>query len=246
MRHILEKLALVCLFRGFCAAQSLAPPEALDRYLARSRGRQPGCSDVAFAVRIDAALPKLKKQGSMSGLKLVSRTGQIVYRGLKFTGDNLVKTAVIARFLANEQEPPDEAAGAGVTPQNYWFVYHKTSDYNGLAAYVFLLKPKRKRAGIFKGELWLDAATAEPLRLWGDFVRSPSILVRSFRFVQDYRNLNRCSQPIRLLLTLQTRIAGEAEMAVWLRSVEGQPTTTGTGARGADIDLCNEEMQTPR
>jgi hypothetical protein len=49
-----------------------------------------------------------------------------------------------------------------------------------------------------------------------------------------------------LLLTVQTRIAGQAEMAVWLHSVDAQPATTGTGARGSDLDLCNEEMQTPK
>lgn len=221
MSHIFEKVALVLLLAGFCPAQSLTPAEALDRYLARSRDRQPGCSNLAFAVQIEAWLPKLRKHGSMSGFKLVSRTGHAVYRGLRFTGDNLVKTAVIARFLANDAEPSDQAAGAGVTRQNYSFLYDKTSDYNGLAAYVFRLKPKRKRVGLLKGELWLDATTAAPLRLWGDLVKSPSIFIRNIRFVQDYQNLDQCFQPLRLLLTIQTRIAGQAEMAVWLHSIAG-------------------------
>lgn len=234
MGHIFEKVAWVLLYAGFCPAQTLPPSEALDRYLDSSRERQLGCSDSAFAVQIEASLPKLRKQASMSGLKLVSQTGKIVYRGLRFTGDNLVKTAVIARFLANESEPSEAAAGAGVTRQNYSFVYEKTWDYNGLAAYVFRLKPKRKRVGLFKGELWLDAATAAPLRLWGDFTKSPSIFIRSFRFVQDYRNFNQCVQPIRLLLTVQTRIAGEAEMTVWLHSIDGSAAATGTGACGSD------------
>lgn len=223
MSHIFEMVALVFLFPGFCPAQSFTPSEALDRYLARSLDRQSGCSDLVYAVQIDASLPKLRKQGSMSGLKLVSQTGKIVYRGLRFTGDDLVKTAVIARFLANDAEPAKRAVGAGVTRQNYSFVYDETSDYNGLVAYVFLLKPKRKRVGLFKGELWLDAATAAPLRLWGDFIKAPSIFIRSFRFVQDYQDINQCFQPVRLLLTVQTRIAGKAEMVVWLHSVDGEP-----------------------
>ncbi len=57
----------------------------------------------------------------MSGLKVISRTGQTVYRGLRFTGDNLVKTAVIARFLANDTGP-DREAGTDVTRQNYSFI----------------------------------------------------------------------------------------------------------------------------
>jgi hypothetical protein len=234
MRQIFENVALIILLPGCCSAQSLTPAEALDRHLARPLDHQTGCSDSLFAVQIDASLPKLRKQGSMSGLRLVSRTGRIVYRGLRFTGDNLIKTAVIARFLANDAEPSNQAAGAGVTRENYSFVYDKTSDYNGIAAYVFRLKPKRKRVGLFKGELWLNATTAAPLRLWGDFIKSPSIFIRSFRFVQDYQDLNQCIQPVRLLLTVQTRIAGEADISIWLHSVDNQPAATGAGACGSD------------
>lgn len=232
--HIFANVALVLMLQGFCQAQPLAPSEALDRCLARSRDQQPGCSDLVFAVQIDASLPKLRMQGSMSGLKLVSKAGQIVYRGPRFTGDNVVKTEVIARFLANDAKPANQAGGVGVTRENYSFVYDKKSDYNGLAAYVFSLKPKRKRVGLFKSELWLNATTAAPRRLWGDFIKSPSMFVRNFRFVQDYQDLNQCVQPVRLLLTVQTRIAGKAVMAVWLHSVDGQPATTGTGASGSD------------
>lgn len=230
MSHLLEKIALL-LLPALCPAQSLTPLEALDRYLTRSRSPQPGCSDLVFAVRIEASLPKLRKQGSMSGLKLISQTGQIVYRGLRFTGDNFIKTAVIARFLAGDAELAERTAGAGVTPQNYTFVYDKMSGYNGLVAFVFRLKPKRKRFGLFKGELWLDANTAAPLRLWGDLVKSPSIFIRSFRFVQDYQGLNQCLQPARLLVTAQTRIVGLAEMAVWLNSVDSQPAIAGDADR---------------
>jgi hypothetical protein len=232
MSNTLAKVALAVLFPGICPAQAVTPPEALARYLVRSRERQPGCSGLVFAVEIDASLPMLRKQGSMRGLKVVSQTGQIVYRGLRFTGDNLVKTAVIARYIAGDAEPPAGIADLGLTPQNYSFVYDKTSDYNGSAAYVFLLKPKRKRRGLFKGELWLDPTTAAPLRVWGDVIKSPSIFIRNFRFVQDYQDSRQCQHPIRLLLTVQTRIAGKAEMAVSLHPVDGAPangfrTTTG-------------------
>ena len=141
-----------------------------------------------------------------------------------------MKTAVIARFLALEEDPPEREVS--VARENYSFLFDRTSDYNGLAAYVFRLKPKVKRAGLFKGEWWLAADNAEPLRLWGDLVKSPSIFVRSFRFVQDYRNLNECVYPTRLLLTVRTRIAGTAEMAVWLHPTDTRPAESGAGAAG--------------
>jgi len=216
------------LLPNFCSGQPLTPAEALDRYLA-SRDQPPACSDSVFKVQIDASMPALHKQGSMSGLKLVSYTGQIVYRGLRFTGDKLVKTAVIARFLAHDTNPAERTGDVAVSRQNYWFTYNKTSDYDGLSAYVFLLKPRRKRAWLFRGELWLAADTAAPLRFWGDLVKSPSIFIRSFRLVQDYQRVGGCSQPLRLLLTAHTRIAGIAEMVIWLHPVEVVPSLEDGG-----------------
>ena len=105
------------LFPGSCSGQPLTPAEALDRYLA-SRYQQPACSDSVFNVQIDASIPALHKQGSMSGLKLVSYTGQIVYRGLRFTGDKLVKTAVIARFLAHDTNPAERTGDVAFSRQN--------------------------------------------------------------------------------------------------------------------------------
>ena len=223
------------LLPNFCSGQPLTPAEALDRYLA-SRDQPPACSDSVFKVQIDASMPALHKQGSMSGLKLVSCTGQIVYRGLRFTGDKLVKTAVIARFLAHDTNPAERTGDVAVSRQNYWFTYNKTSDYDGLSAYVFLLKPRRKRAGLFRGELWLAADTAAPLRFWGDLVKSPSIFIGRFRLVQDYQTVGACSQPLRLLLTADTRIAGTVEMVIWLQPVNVPKLQNGGQAPNADSE----------
>jgi hypothetical protein len=198
-----------------CSAQALTPPQALDRYLASQRDRPP-CSDSLFAVRIDASLPALKKRGSMTGFKRIVQPGQTAYRGLRFTGDNLIKTQVIGRFLTHDTNPPEQARDTNITPLNYNITFDRVSPYNGLIAYVFLLKPRRKRPGLFRGELWLDAESGAPLRLWGDLVKRPSIFVRSLRFVQDYQAVHGCTQPLRLLLTARTMIAGAVEMTVWV------------------------------
>jgi hypothetical protein len=226
-------MLLPLLFPTLCSAQQLTPAEALDRYLTSAGSAQPASSDSVFTVQIDASMPTLHKQGSMTGLKLVSYTGQVVYRGLRFTGDKLVKTAVIARFLSNDTDPAGRTADVTISRQNYWFTYDKVSDYNGLTAYVFRLKPRRKRAGLFRGELWLTTDTAAPLRLWGDVVKSPSIFIRSFRFVQDYQTAAERSQPLRLVLTIRTRIAGTVEMVVWQHPAADSLQSMGDGECGS-------------
>jgi hypothetical protein len=239
---VFRDLVSLILLAGFCAGEPLTPDEAVDQYLTVSCNSRPGCSDGVFAVQIDASLPNLEKQGSMSGLKVVSRTGKTVYNGLRFTGDNLVKTAVIARFLANDMKLRQRVVGTDVTRQNYSFAYIRTSEYNGVAAYVFRLTPMRKRTGLFRGELWLDAGTAAPFRLWGDFVKSPSFFVRKIRFVQDYQHIGYCFQPLRLLITAEARMVGKVEMAVWLHPIDcgSAAVTAGCSSTGVGIETVGQ------
>ena len=213
--------------------QALQPSEALDRYLASGLDDRPECSNLVFSVQIDAAVPSLKKHASMTGFKRIVRPGQVIYRGVRFTGDNFVRNQVIARFLTHDRDP-SEQGDVAITPANYVINFDKTADYNGLVAYAFLLKPRRKRAGMFRGELWLDANTAAPLRIWGDLVRSPSIFIRSFRFVQDYQTISGCDTPLRILLTSRARIAGPVEMTVWMRpAAEGPDARPGSALSGS-------------
>ena len=210
-----------------CHAGGFTPTEALDRYLEGQGKSDPSCSDQTFAVQIDASLPMLKKHGTVTGFERILEGGRAVYHGLRFTGDNIIKTQVMARFLAR-QAKSTKAEGAAITRANYTIVFDKEADYNGLAAYVFLLKPRRKRTGVFRGELWLKADTATPLRLWGDVMKSPSVLVRSFRFVQDYQMVCGCTEPLRLLLSARTLEAGRVEMSVWLHPTSEQAETEGS------------------
>jgi len=224
---------VVLLTPASCPAGALTPPEALDRYLAGQANTQPACSDQTFAVQIDASLPTLKKHGTVTGFERIVEQGRAVYHGLRFTGDNVVKTQVMARFLARQSSPTAKSREFAVNRANYTLVFDRESDYNGLAAYVFLLRPRRRRTGLFRGELWLNAGTAAPLRLWGDFVKSPSVFVRSFRFVQDYQMVGVCTEPLRLLLSARTIIGGRVEMSVWLHPASEQ----------ADSSECNRTFQ---
>ncbi len=56
----------------------------------------------------------------MTGFKRIVQPGHIVYRGLRFSGDSLVKTQVIGRFLARETNPAP-GADTRVTVGNYTF-----------------------------------------------------------------------------------------------------------------------------
>jgi hypothetical protein len=239
MRRILWSAFFIVAGAGLGCAGPLSPAEALDRFLTRSALPKCECREAQFAVQVEAALPSLHKQGSMSGFKVVTRTGQTAYRGLHFTGDDLVKKAVIARFLARDTAPPENSDELALTPRNYVFTFVRTADSAVMPAHVFRLKPRRKSVGLFRGELWVDVASGAPLRIWGEFVKSPSIFLKKLRFVSDYDAGNPCSPPARLSVTAQTRIAGEAILVLFLHPIDSsvledkavEPSSPGNGSQ---------------
>src|SRR4051812_46353415 len=87
-------------------ANPIEKPQAdqvFERYLRDVEDRRGG-SDGPVSFEIDASLPKLKKKGMMRGLKLITSAGKIAYTQLHFVGDELIKTAVIARFLKADSQ----------------------------------------------------------------------------------------------------------------------------------------------
>jgi hypothetical protein len=186
-------------------------------------------------IEIRASLPKLKKEGTMHGLKVISASGRVAYKFLRFTGDKLVKTDVIARFLTAEVRPPEHLGNIGITKENYRFHFLKAVDYQGGKAYVFQLRPRRKREGLFKGEVWLSAVSAVPVREAGEMVKSPSIFIHKVSFVRDYPQSAAdvsCGQPQRTSITVQSRLVGDAEMVVWQHPVEDTWQPAGDDGEG--------------
>jgi hypothetical protein len=209
----LRTLLLVVAVSAVAFGETDAPSATLDRYL-NGQGSRCTLGDQYMEIEVQASLPKLEKQGTMHGLKVISRSGQVAYRFLRFTGDKLVRSDVIGRFLSAEAQSRGHLASTGITRENYKFHYQRTADYKGATVFVFQLRPHKKREGLFKGELWLDAGTGTPLREAGELVKSPSIFIRRIRFVRDYPEHGSCGPPQRTSITVETRIAGEAEMVI--------------------------------
>jgi MucB/RseB N-terminal domain len=193
-----------------------APSEIVNRYLHAIAEEKAQPQDLTMDVDIDAQLPRLKKSGKLHGLRFVSRLGRIVYRGLRFEGDDTIKKQVIARYLEaeNEAEKSNHDSMA-VTPENYKFSYKGTADYAGKRAYVFKVKPRHKRRGLYEGELWVDSQTYLPLREWGEFVKNPSLFVKNVYFVRDYYLYQGRAVPRRIISAVSTRLVGKAKLTIW-------------------------------
>lgn len=175
--------------------------------------------DPSMFLDINASVPKLGKQGTLRALRVMSNVGRITYRVLGFQGDNSVKKDVIARYLQADQQGQNDAR-LTLSPANYKFKFkgEKQTD-NGQRAYVFQLVPRKKRVGLFKGELWLDATSYLPVYEKGRLVKNPSIFFKKVDFERAFAIRDGVSVPARMNSTIHTRIVGKVELYVNYSSV---------------------------
>ena len=220
---------------GVGSAEPAKPPipeeEMVSRYMDASHEQQTALRGGSMEVDIDARLPKRKMQGTLHALRNISRLGRITYHMLGFSGDNTVKTEVIARYLsaevqANQGQPNTSLA---ITPENYKFKYKGLELLNGRDTYVLRVNPRQKRVGLFKGELWLDAETYMPVRETGSFVKSPSVFLKKIQFVRNYLLQNGVSVPNHTESKIEARFFGPVELDINYQNFSKEPEADATG-----------------
>ena len=192
--------------------------QVLARYFAAVNEQAPKTRGVEMDMDFSARIPRLKKEGVMLARRIVSSLGKISFVVKSFTGDNTVKNYVIIKYMSGEVEMADKlgekSAEAGITPRNYKFKYKRLSTFNGRPVHIFELNPLKKQLGLFKGELWIDDETALPVRETGSLVKSPSVFLKKVQFTRTYAMYNGASLPSRVESTVETRIAGKAELDI--------------------------------
>lgn len=213
------KLRLLGMLFIFGACLAAAPPDIpeqiVQNYCVAIKDQEHLAHDASMDVQIEAALPKLKKYGRLHALRHISALGRVTYERLFFEGDGTVKNQVIARYLAAEVEAQkDQSPSLAVTPENYKFKYRGQSELQGRSSYVFQVTPKKKRVGLFKGEVWIDATTYLRVREEGYLVKNPSIFLKKVAFVRRYEIRDGISVPLQVQSVVDTRLVGKAELTI--------------------------------
>ena len=215
-----------------------APPlpedQMVSRYLQATQAQASALRGGSEEVDIDAAVPKYKKQGKLHALRSISKLGKITYKALGFSGDNVVKTEVIANYLKAEVEAAQGPSTVALTPVNYKFKFKGTQVWNGRQVYVLHLNPREKKVGLFKGELWLDSETYMPVRESGSFVKSPSFMLKKMQFVRDYELQNGVSLPQRTESRVETRFFGNVELNINYLTFSKDNSQASTGSDEAE------------
>ena len=204
----------------------LAPTDAhselIRKYVDAVSSETQARRDIDVEVIIAARIPRLNLQAKLRALRSTSAKGTIAYTILDSCGDPLVKREVIARYLAAETEAR-ESGEIAITPSHYKFRFTRTAEQAHRPVDVFQLYPKRRRLGLFKGELWLDSQTGLPVRESGFFVKNPSVFVRRIVFARDYEMQDGIAVPRQIISTVDTRLVGRAELSIQFSDVQNRP-----------------------
>jgi hypothetical protein len=84
----------------------------------------------------------------------------------------------------------------------------------GALAYSFVINPRKKRAGLIRGELWLDGETGAVVRQSGYLVKSPSIFVKRTAVTRVTTIRDGLADERITHVTVDTRLAGRAELTI--------------------------------
>jgi hypothetical protein len=213
----------------------MAPDVIVENYCSAARHHEHSLDGASMEVDIDASLPRLKKHGRLHALRRISAIGRITYDHLRFEGDGAVKNDVIARYLtAESQAQSDPSLKLDVSPANYKFKYKGAIQDEGRDVHVFQVTPKKKRVGLYRGEIWIDAVTFLRVRESGSWVKNPSIFLKKVEFVRKYEIRNGISVPLEVHSVVATRLVGTAELTIAFHNVAlGESSAT---AALADVD----------
>ena len=188
--------------------------EILNKYLSASQEQKSRMMGMVMQTDIEAKLPRLQKEGHLQALRQISRIGRITYNAIKYTGDNVIKKEVIARFMTAETEVATSTRSLAITPANYKFKYKGLATRNDRTVHVFEVRPHKKAVGLFKGELWVDPENYYAVRESGTFVKNPSVFLKKVQFVRDYQMQDGTAVLSHVDTVIETRIIGRAELSV--------------------------------
>ena len=197
------------------AGPALFAQDLLQRYFEAVARQADRTRDIHMEMDFDARLLKLQKAGHLTGVRYVAKNGHVEFVVKSITGDDSVKKHVIARYLAGEQENSTKHLDAAINDKNYKFKFKRVQEPEGRRVHVYELSPRKKRVGLYKGELWIDEETALPVREAGQFSKSPSpIFLKKVSFTRTYLLMDGVALPTRVESVIETRIVGKAELVI--------------------------------
>jgi hypothetical protein len=212
------------------ALPRMAPELALQTYERRAALQSTWLVSYKATTLIRASLPDTSQYGEFELQRHYAAPRTLEFKAVRFSGDGFVKTNVITRLLQSEVDrvQKDDTSLTALSSANYKFSFKGTSEIDGRLLHVYQVKPRKKRAGLFKGRVYLDAHTGSLARAEGSVVKSPSFFIKKIEFVQDYEDIGGFTFPVRIHSEASARIVGRAIVDIYQSNY--QPVTNTTEA----------------
>lgn len=234
----------------------LSPAQALQAYQARATRQLTILANSADDTSIEAELEKTSQRAELLLKRTFSAPRSLAYTAVTFQGDTFIKNNIIARLLQSDIDRVQKQGGStvAIVESNYRFLFRDIEDLEGRRVYAFVLRPRRKESGLFKGKIFIDPQTGHIVRATGKLSKSPSWWIKRVNFTQDYIDIGEFTMPRETRLCSQVRIIGRIAIVIRhksykVRSVE--ETGCGNTVERSDLasspprnalpEMCTEE-----
>lgn len=206
----------------------MSPDLALLTYQRRTAEQTSALAAYSAVTVIRAELPDTAQEGEFELQRKYEAPHTLQFTPVHFTGDGFVKSNVITRLLQSEVDhlQKDDPSLTAISPANYKFSYKGMSRVQDRMVHVYQIKPHKKRPGLFKGKVYLDARTGALVRAEGSVVKSPSFFVKHIEFLEEYADVQSFTLPVHVHSEAQARIVGRTIVDIVHRDYQPVPATT--------------------
>jgi hypothetical protein len=203
----------------------MAPELAFSTYQQRVAQQAKALAGYSAVTVVRAELPETSQQGEYELQRKFEAPHSLQFTPVQFRGDGFVKSNVINRLLQSEVDhvQKDDPELTAINPSNYKLSYKGTTQLGDRLVHDYQVKPRKKRMGLFKGHLYLDAHTGALVRVEGTVVRSPSFFVKHIDFVQDYTDVQSFTLPVHIHSEARARVVGRTIVDITHRDYQAVP-----------------------
>jgi hypothetical protein len=211
----------------------MSPELTLSTYQHRIALQSAELAAYSAVTVVRAELPDTSQQGEFELQRKYEAPHTLQFTPMHYTGDGFVKSNVITRLLQSEVDhvQKDDPSQTAISPANYKFTYKGAARVQDRLVHVYQVKPHKKRPGLFKGRVYLDARTGALVRAEGSVVKSPSFFVKHIEFWQEYTEVQSFILPAHIHSEAKTRIVGRAIVDITHRDYLAVPAAPVQSAR---------------
>jgi len=157
-------------------SQSRPDSVAFARYIASLEQPDPFTEGGPVALLIESSLPHLYKGSELLAVRRMGENERSEYGIVGLVGDGAALDEVTMRYFALQKGIENlPLYSIQISPENYTFRLRGEVKTGIGSAYVYDITPRKRRPGLFKGQIWIEAGTGAEVLISGRLEDAPSI-----------------------------------------------------------------------